>query len=228
MAFEKRFFLPEPFWLVASDEAGRGPLAGPVVGAAVALRVEDPALALKTLRRLRRQGVGDSKTLTGPRRREILASVGWDLERGACERVGFGDLWGAWALCSSSEIDELNILQASMKCMGEAASIVAPEENSAVVWLVDGNYRPRGSRIAQIHPVVEGDAKSALIGLASLIAKEHRDHLMRELHTVHPEYGFDRHAGYGTAQHRAAIALHGITPAHRKTFQGVRGATAGA
>jgi ribonuclease HII len=231
MAFEKRFFLPEPFWLVASDEAGRGPLAGPVVGAAVGMRIDDHEVALKQLRKLKRQGVTDSKVLSGARRREILQSVGWDLRTGERTRVSFGTFWGSWSQCSPQEIDEVNILQASMKCMSTAAELVAVEENSKVVWLVDGNYCPRESKVELIHPVVGGDAKSVLIGLASLIAKETRDQLMRQIHESHPQYGFDQHAGYGTKRHREAIGRYGLTPWHRRTFQGVRehaGAAAGA
>lgn len=220
--FEKRFFLTEPFWLVASDEAGRGPLAGPVVGAAVGLRIDDHDVTLKLLRKLKRQGVTDSKALTGERRRAILQSVGWDLRHTERTRVAFGNFWGCWSQCSPEEIDQVNILQASMKCMTAAADLVAVEENSTVVWLVDGNYRPRESKVEMIHPVVGGDAKSVLIGLASLIAKETRDQLMRQIHELHPQYGFDQHAGYGTKRHREAISRHGITSWHRKTFQGVR------
>lgn len=223
--FERKFFPSHaPFWLIASDEAGRGPLAGPVVAGAVALRVESHEACLKLLRRLRRWGVDDSKALSGEERQQLLTKLQWvpGSPQGSRQLLSEG-LLGAWAQIGPAEIDEINILQASLKAMRLAAEAVSALENLPVVWLIDGNRAPREAKVEwQVHTVIDGDAKSVLIGLASLIAKETRDHFMREFDQRYPGYGFSQHAGYATASHREAILRHGITPIHRKSFGTVK------
>ncbi len=177
------------------DEAGRGPLAGPVVAAAVVFR-EGAAEAL--------QGLDDSKKLTARRRAELLALI-----REHCD-VGVG-------VASVEDIDALNILQATFVAMRRAlAALSAPPE----LVFVDGNQDPRfeGLPTACVHTVVQGDALVAQISAASIVAKETRDALMRELEERHPGYGFARHAGYGTPAHLAALQALGPCEAHRKSF----------
>jgi len=176
------------------DEAGRGPLAGPVFAAAVIL---DPARPIA--------GLADSKALSA-RRREALAA----------EIRARAIAWGV-ASASVEEIDALNILQASLLAMHRAVEglAVAPTE----VW-VDGLHCPRLAVPAR--GIVHGDATVAGIAAASIVAKVARDAEMLALHRIHPLYGFDRHKGYPTAAHLAALHAHGASPAHRRSFAPVR------
>jgi len=172
------------------DEAGRGPLAGPVVAAAVIL---NPARPIR--------GLADSKVLA-PERREVLA-----------KRIRERATAFAVALAAVDEIDTLNILQASMLAMQRAveALSVPPEE-----VLVDGNRCPN---IAfRVRAIVRGDASVPSISAASILAKTARDAMLRELDREYPAYGFARHKGYATPEHLAALALHGPCPAHRRSF----------
>ncbi|MDE6300219.1 MAG: ribonuclease HII [Muribaculaceae bacterium] len=174
------------------DEAGRGCLAGPVVAAAVIL---PEGFALP--------GLTDSKKLSEARREELRAVI-------EHEAVAW-----AIAMCSPAEIDEMNILQASITAMHRAldALTVAPE---AVA--VDGN-RFRQWREVPYSTQVKGDGRFAHIAAASILAKTERDRLMNRLHADYPQYGWDGNKGYPTAAHRAAIAAHGTTPHHRMTFR---------
>lgn len=174
------------------DEAGRGCLAGPVVAAAVVL---PPDAALP--------GLDDSKKLT-PAAREALVPV---IRREALA-VGVGS-------CSPAEIDELNILWASMEAMRRAALSLALVPD---VLLVDGNRAIPNAPCAQ-ETVVKGDAKSLSIAAASVIAKVTRDAQMVALHRAYPAYGWDGHKGYPTAAHYAALAAHGPSPHHRRSFR---------
>jgi len=172
------------------DEAGRGPLAGPVVAAAVILDPERPV-----------QGLRDSKLLT-PKRREALA---------ACIR----ERALAWAVASAdvAEIDALNILQATLLAMRRAveALAVAPE----AAW-IDGNQCPRLACASRA--IVKGDRDVAQIAAASILAKTARDALLVELDRAYPRYGFARHKGYGTPEHLAALTRFGPCPEHRRSF----------
>lgn len=172
------------------DEAGRGPLAGPVVAAAVIL---DPARPIS--------GLNDSKKLS-EKKRHLLAG---EIREKAL----------AWAVAEASveEIDRLNILQASMLAMQRAVAGLAVVPEKA---LIDGNRCPRLPMPAEA--VVQGDGKIASIAAASILAKTVRDAGMQVLHERYPEYGFDRHMGYPTAAHFAALAAHGASPVHRKSF----------
>ena len=175
------------------DEVGRGPLAGDVVAAAVIL--SDPAPA----------GVTDSKALTA-KRRECMADV---IRKEAI----------SWALgrASVAEIDELNILEASLLAMRRAV------EGLSVVptlVLVDGNRLPRWS--FESRAIVKGDLREPAIGAASILAKVQRDGEMQALHDQYPGYGFDQHKGYPTKAHLAALERLGVTPIHRRSFAPVK------
>lgn len=182
------------------DEAGRGPLAGPVCAAAVILDPDRPV-----------EGLNDSKKLS-PARREALASL--IRERALSWCVAWADV---------HEIDTLNILQATMLAMKRAVDGlgVRPE-----LILVDGNRTPKGLP-APASAVVKGDARVAAISAASILAKTARDARMAELDKSYPGYGFAAHAGYGTARHVEAIRTLGITPEHRRSFEPVKSMIAG-
>lgn len=176
------------------DEAGRGPLAGPVFAAAVIL--DDPP---------RIKGLADSKKLTAKRRNALFDEI-------KLQAV-------AWAVASASveEIDEINILQASLLAMRRA--VLALKLQPATI-LVDGLHVPKVAMPARA--IVQGDATVPAISAASILAKVARDAVMLELHATYPDYGFDRHKGYGTAVHMAALRRLGATPAHRRSFAPVR------
>jgi len=181
------------------DEAGRGPLAGPVYAAAVVL---DPARPIAGLR--------DSKTLP-PAAREALAEA--IRERAAA--------WGV-ASASAAEIDSLNILQATLLAMRRAVDALAVEP---VLARVDGNRAPR-LRCA-VETLVRGDALDPAISAASILAKCARDSAMQVLHLRWPVYGFDRHKGYPTAEHLARLREHGPCDEHRRSFGPVRASIGG-
>lgn len=175
------------------DEAGRGPWAGPVVAAAAVI---DPATAPAGLR--------DSKTLSEKRRKALAAAL-W-----TSAQIGVG-------VASVEEIDKLNIAQATLLAMSRAAASlpVAP-----TACIVDGNLKPKLKCPA--YTVVKGDAKCLSIAAASIVAKVTRDRMMRELAREFPFYGWEKNKGYGVALHRAALAAHGVTPHHRRSFAPVR------
>ena len=175
------------------DEVGRGPLAGDVVAAAVILTESPP------------EGVTDSKILT-PERREALA----ESIRG--EAV-------SWALgrATVAEIDELNILQASLLAMRRAVEALFIQPS---LVLVDGNRLPKWPYEARA--IVKGDLTEPSIGAASILAKVQRDAEMLALHEQYPQYGFDRHKGYPTKAHLAALETAGVSPVHRRSFGPVR------
>jgi len=177
------------------DEAGRGPLAGPVYAAAVIL---DPG------RRIR--GLDDSKKLSAAQREALAEKI---RERAL-----------AWCIASATveEIDTLNILQATMLAMRRACEGLSVPPDRA---LIDGNCLPKGlSCVAE--PVVGGDATIKAISAASILAKTARDADCLALHAQYPVYGFDQHKGYGTALHLERLGLHGPCPAHRRSFRPVR------
>jgi ribonuclease HII len=172
------------------DEAGRGPLAGPVVAAAVIL---DPARPVRGLR--------DSKLLSEIQRDRLAPRI---RERAI-----------AWAVAAAdvAEIDRLNILWASMLAMQRAVAALAVAPDAA--W-IDGDRCPELACPA--HAFVGGDALHAAIAAASILAKTARDAMLRELDGAYPQYGFAQHKGYATPEHRAALSRHGPCPAHRRSF----------
>lgn len=176
------------------DEAGRGPLAGPVVAAAVILDPERPIA-----------GLNDSKKLSEKRREALAAEI---KEKAIA--------WGiAWA--TVEEIDSLNILQATLLAMQRA---VARLGTAPVAALVDGNVCPGLN--CPVSAVVKGDGSVAPIAAASILAKTSRDAEMLRLHGLYPDYGFDRHMGYPTVLHMTALRAHGATPIHRRSYAPVR------
>ena len=171
------------------DEAGRGPLAGPVVAAAVILdRLDTPT------------GIKDSKTLVRAKRELLFKRII------ATSQVGVG-------FASVEEIDKINILNATMAAMERAVVELASAPNVA---LVDGNRVPTLS--CATYPVVGGDRRSLSIAAASIVAKVTRDHLMMKLSIAHPGYGWDRNVGYGTEEHMDALSSLGVPPHHRKSI----------
>ena len=175
------------------DEAGRGPLAGPVMAAAVILDGRRPIV-----------GLADSKKIS-PRRREALF-----------DEIRAKALCCSIAEASVEEIDALNILQATMLAMRRAVmGLRLPPK----LVLVDGNRLPVWDIRAEA--IVKGDDKVPAISAASILAKVSRDRWCQEYHLQFPQYGFDQHKGYGTAEHLAALRLHGPCPQHRRTFKPV-------
>ena len=181
------------------DEAGRGPLAGPVVAAAVILDELQPI-----------KGLGDSKVIS-PRRRERLF-----------DEIRAKALACCIAEASVEEIDRLNILQATLLAMQRA---VAGQRLPPRLVLVDGNRLPVLTMPAEA--IIKGDAKVSAISAASILAKVHRDRLCEALHEAHPAYGFARHKGYPTADHLAALRTHGACVAHRRSYAPVRAVLGG-
>ena len=183
--------------IIGVDEAGRGPLAGPVVAGAVLLGRDAPA------------GLDDSKKLSARKRAvlevQIMESCHW--------AVGVVD---------PQEIDRINIFQATMLAMTRAVQQLCEKLGSEPdLALIDGNKTPEGRCADWRWParaIVGGDALEPCISAASIIAKEHRDRIMRALAAEHPHYGWERNAGYGTREHLEALLRHGPTPHHRRSF----------
>ncbi|MDL2226285.1 ribonuclease HII [Deltaproteobacteria bacterium OttesenSCG-928-M10] len=180
--------------LAGTDEAGRGPLAGPVVAAAVIL---DPAVDYP--------GLGDSKKLSPAARDKAFDLI-----------AGRALSW-AWAKMEAAEVDRLNPLMASMAAMAKAVAGLASVPD---LVLVDGGFAPPLNMA--LKTVVKGDRRSQSIGAASIMAKVIRDRIMLELDRDFPQYGFARHKGYGTAAHLTALRRHGPCPCHRLTYRGVK------
>lgn len=176
------------------DEAGRGPLAGPVCAAAVILPPElDVEQALP--------GLNDSKKLSDQKRRELFEKI-----RNCAVAYGI-------AYASQEEIDEINILQATFLAMGRAVDSLGLKPDVA---LVDGNRAPELG--IPVQTIVKGDSLSASIAAASILAKVSRDDLMLRMAEEYPQYGFEVHKGYGTKRHYAALSQFGPCPIHRRTF----------
>ena len=187
-----------PGLVAGVDEAGRGPLAGPVVAAAVILDDLKPI-----------KGLADSKQLTALRRERLYDEI---RAKALCCSI---------AQASVEEIDRLNILQATLLAMRRAVLGLRLKPTKV---LVDGNRLPALDVLAEA--IVSGDALVPCISAASILAKVTRDRMLCELHLQHPEYGFDRHKGYGTAEHLRALQAHGALPVHRRSFAPVARALA--
>ena len=182
------------FKLVAGiDEAGRGPLAGPVVAACCILDPNEKIL-----------GLDDSKKLSEKKREELFVTI---KEKAL-----------AYAICSSTpeEIDEINILEATKKAMRNCVKELAAKGKSPDILLIDAvNLSGTG---LDVIPIIKGDAKSDSIAAASILAKVTRDHIMMDYDAEYPGYGFAKHKGYGTKDHYTAIREKGMTPIHRRSF----------
>jgi ribonuclease HII len=179
-----------PGLMAGVDEAGRGPLAGPVVAAAVILDELNPI-----------KGLADSKKLTALRREALYDEI---RAKALCCSI---------ALATAEEIDSLNILQATMLAMKRAVEGLRLKPHKV---LVDGNRLPTLVILAEA--IVKGDALVPSISAASILAKVYRDRWCAEFHLEYPQYGFAGHKGYGTAEHLAALRLHGACPQHRRSF----------
>jgi ribonuclease HII len=177
------------------DEAGRGPLAGPVVAAAVIL---DPARPIA--------GLGDSKALSAARREKLFDLI---IERALAHAV---------VMVAVAQIDRINILQATLFGMRHALLGLDPAPAHA---LIDGTQIPRDLPCTAT-AIIDGDALEAAIGAASILAKVARDRYMQRLHASYPDYGFDAHKGYGTPEHLLALERLGPCPEHRRSFAPVR------
>ena len=182
-----------PGLMAGVDEAGRGPLAGPVVAAAVILDDLNPI-----------KGLADSKKLSASQREKLYDEI---RAKALCCSI---------ALATAEEIDTLNILQATMLAMKRAVEGLRLKPNKV---LVDGNRLP--SLVILAEAIVKGDALVPCISAASILAKVYRDRWCAEFHLEYPQYGFAGHKGYGTVAHLAALRLHGACPQHRKSFSPV-------
>ncbi|MEZ5315710.1 MAG: ribonuclease HII [Chlamydiales bacterium] len=174
------------------DEAGRGPLAGPVVAAATVFR-----------KQVFFSGLNDSKLLTPSKRKALYQDI-----------IQHPDLDYATGIVEPLVIDEINILQATLYAMRKAVESLSEQPD---YLLIDGNVNLHIENI-QSEALIRGDQRSQLIAASSIIAKETRDKLMMDYHRLYPEYGFDQHKGYGTKKHCLALAKYGPSPIHRKTF----------
>ncbi len=198
----KQLILPESqarskgYHLVAGiDEAGRGPLAGPVVAAAC--MIEEGVFFV---------GINDSKLIAPKKRREIFEA----LTTSKSVRFGVG-------VVDHTEIDQINILQATLKAMRMAVERLSTQPD---FLLVDGVHLDYHEIAAE--KLIKGDQRSQMIAAASVIAKETRDEIMLNYHQEYPAYGFDQHKGYGTAKHREALLKFGPCPIHRRSFAPIR------
>ncbi len=188
---DKEFFDMGIKYLAGIDEAGRGPLAGPVVVACV-IMPQDSMI----------EGINDSKKISESKREKLYEII-------TKEAISYGV-----GIIYQEEIDEINILQATKKGLHEAIKSMEIKPNVILVDALTGI----DTMGIPYKSIIKGDAKSYSIGAASIVAKVTRDRIMREWDKVYPEYGFAGHKGYGTAKHIAAIKKYGLTPIHRKTF----------
>lgn len=184
------------------DEAGRGPIAGPVVAACAIVSPSNYP-----------EEINDSKKLSKTKRRKIFIQLK--------EQIKFGI-----GIIDEAKIDEINILQATKLAMFEAYKNLIEKYNltEQQTILVDGNFIPfdKNDNISEILPIVKGDQKSISIASASIIAKETRDDIMADLGKKYPEYGFEKHAGYPTKFHIDQVNQFGVSPVHRKTFEPIK------
>lgn len=189
-----QFDLEKATEVIGVDEAGRGPLAGPVVAAAVKLKKYSNEL----------QEINDSKKLSEKKREKLFDIIMNSFD------VGVG-------IATAEEIDEINILNATFLAMKRAIEELSSKTNINSLILVDGNFKIREYAGNQ-EAVIKGDAKSLAIAAASIIAKVTRDRKLVEHDKKYPEYGFAKHKGYGTKAHREALLKYGASPIHRKSF----------
>jgi ribonuclease HII len=224
LKFLKKNNIKFPVTLCACDEVGRGPLAGPVVAACVKVQVQDEQSFKVLLKSLKNLNVTDSKKLKSHHRQQILHELSIYYPSLVTKKAyeifqdGF-NISFALEEIDNYEIDRINILQASLLAMRNCFHLLA--QNLESVVLIDGNKKFITSEKSLLFPIVKGDAQSYLIGLASIIAKEYRDHLMQKYCKLYPEYGFSRNMGYPSKKHLDVLKHKGPTPIHRLTFKGV-------
>jgi ribonuclease HII len=208
--------------ILGLDEVGRGPLAGPVVVAGVFFNKE-----LHTIDVLKKLPITDSKKLSSQKRQEILNKLSIEISQ-LKPNHHYKFFWGEFYLKEKSPkmIDKLNILGATMLAMKEIF-LFFEGQNDPFITLIDGNRvfdlnleskKNQQLKNYKLAPIVKGDLKCLSIALASIIAKEYRDQLMKNFHQKYPDYGFHQHAGYPTRAHKNAIKKFGPTPIHRKSF----------
>ena len=189
--------------VVGIDEAGRGPWAGPVVAGAVVILDKNISSFLL-------DNLDDSKKLS-PKKREMLYNELFSEQEKGHVCIGIGE-------ASCQEIDEKNILQATFLAMKRATEKLKISPKFAII---DGNRTPK-EFVCPTRAVVKGDAKSFSISAASIVAKVYRDKKMKEMAKLYPYYGFEKNAGYGTADHIAGLKKYGITPEHRKSYKPIK------
>jgi len=219
-------FLEKSF-LAGVDEVGRGPLAGPVVAACASIWGEDLEAKKTALKILHESGVTDSKKLTAKKRLELINKFGFELDSLTTDSIFILNLVPNCSIqvsiaeISASLIDEMNILAASLEAMARAFDTHAHKDQGWI--MVDGTHKLRRSwpGVNQV-ALTKGDSRAVMIALASIFAKEYRDHLMIQLGAKYPGYGLESHAGYPTPTHKQAIANLGPSPIHRKSFRGVK------
>lgn len=191
--FEKKCYAKGHFLIAGIDEVGRGPLAGPVVAAAVILNEEHQIL-----------GLNDSKQLSEKKRQKLAEEI-----KKHARAIGIG-------IVSPEEIDRINIYQASKQAMIQAVQQLAIQPEHLLIDAMTLDFPLPQEKI------IKGDARSVSIAAASIIAKVYRDQLMKDYHEIYPHYHFDKNAGYGTKEHLEGLAQYGSTPIHRKTFAPVK------
>lgn len=224
------------FFIAGTDEVGRGPLAGPVVGACSFLEIKkyDELEIQMLLENLSQLGVNDSKKLNSKKRLEIIRSFIDDQDLVGNQiysiKVSKNILLKIFIQeIDSVTIDKINILQASLLAMKSAflknyETVVSRSSKNGII-LIDGNKKFKldtEHAAIDIQTIVKGDSKSLLIGLASIFAKEYRDQLMSRFSKDYPEYGWESNAGYPTKSHLNAIVEHGLTKIHRISFKGAK------
>lgn len=227
MYFDQKYFKDSTV-LIATDEVGRGPLAGPVVSCAVKIDFEKISKEdfLKILKFLKKLQVTDSKKLSEKKRELILEQLNIEynhLSPNQTEKIHICGHKISFNLCEVNHktIDQINILQASLLSMKNAVESVSNAKLTNV--LIDGNKKFNTNlKNFNLIPIIKGDTKSLFIGLASIIAKVYRDSLMKKLDLIYPGYGLKDNAGYPSVFHKSMIAKLGPCEIHRKTFKGVK------
>lgn len=229
MHFENQFIqsVKFPIQIFGVDEVGRGPLAGPVCACALSVEINserDVEQWQEWISELQELKVTDSKKLTDKKREMIVSQLKIDLASNKKLSIhNSKNLNVSYYIqeISHTQIDQINILRASLLAMEMAVSALAHDENHLMA-LIDGNKKFETKLNVDQFPIVKGDSKSTMIGLASIIAKVYRDQLMQEMGRLYPGYGLENHAGYPTKDHLQAIVQLGVLDIHRKTFKGVK------
>lgn len=216
-------FLPEAELCLGVDEVGRGPLAGPVVSCAISIEGDIEPI----LKKLNDFGVCDSKKMTNSKRLSLLESLNINVEKLKLNKVYQSEGFQfALAEADHHKIDEINIHHASLYAMKLALEKLLQKSTSKkALVLVDGKWIPKEVKAKTeltLEAIIKGDSKSLMIGMASIIAKEFRDSLMKKFDQKYPGYGLGGHSGYPTPKHKAAIEELGPCPIHRATFKGVK------